>query len=173
MTATESLSGNLCSAEHSSPPRHSPSLCPVRGAQHSLLRSRKKCTNAFLGEQKTGSYISFYRKPVCLYLATKKWHAVIKKEGLVLFLSVSTEMVSFYMFAKILFISLGGVSQRAWLTQSSFGFTLRSARNVQGSVGNLSLVQLDWYHHCINNLWKDHCLQTQSSHESELRHAVL
>lgn len=110
---------------HSSPPGGSPSLCPVWGALQSLLRSRKKCTNAFHFFRRTRSRVlHFVLEKTNLYRATKKWHAAIKKEGLVLFLNVSTETVSFYMFAKILFISLGGVSQRAWLTQSSFGFTL-------------------------------------------------
>lgn len=41
--------------------------------------------------------------------------------------------------------------------------SLGSARNVQGSIGNPSLVQLDWYHHCINNLWIDRCLQAHGT----------
>lgn len=127
MTVTESVSGKLCRAEHSPPPRHSPSLgpCPARAAQQSLLCSWKNAQmlSTFLREQNPGSYISFYTKPIWLCAATRKWHAVIK-EGLVLFRSVSTETVSFYMVTTVLFISLGGVSQGAWLTRSSFGFAL-------------------------------------------------
>lgn len=41
-----------------------------------------------------------------------------------MFCSVSTETVSSYMVTTVLFIRLGGVSQGAWLTQSSFGFAL-------------------------------------------------
>lgn len=113
--STALLPGTVPASVPALPGQHSSHSC-VHGKMH-------KCFPLFLREQNPGSYISFYTKPIWLCAATRKWHAVIK-EGLVLFRSVSTETVSFYMVTTVLFVSLGGVSQGAWLTRSSFGFAL-------------------------------------------------